>query len=881
MEIITTHINADFDCLGSMIAAKKLYPHAELVFSGSQERTLREFFLRSSSYAYGFKRIKEIDFDQVTRLILVDVSQSERIGPFARLARNPAIDLHIYDHHPSTAADLQGSVQHVEPVGSTVTLMCPLLEEKGLHPTPDEATMMMLGLYEDTGSLQFNSTTVKDYLAAAYLLRQGASLNMVADFLTQELTAEQVALLHQLLENFRTLLINGVEIGLAHASTDHFVGDLAVLTHKLKDMENLDVLFVMARMSDRIFMVGRSRIPEVHVGEVLEEFNGGGHAFAASATVRELTLVQLLDKLPEVLERHVNPNIEARNLMSVPVRSVQTSFSIRRVREEMTRYHINSMPVLEGDAVVGIITRQIIDRALHHDLGEQPVLDFMNKEITVVTPEASSQQLQELLVERQQRFVPVVEQGVLVGALTRTDLLRHLISLGVTRGSRALRETPEDDLWLKKKHLTRFMEERLPERVRGLFREFSGIAETLAVKIFVVGGFVRDLLLRKNNLDIDIVVEGDGIAFARAFARSRNCRVRAHKKFGTAVLIFPDGFKVDIASARTEFYHQPAALPTVENASVKMDLFRRDFTINTLAIALYQQEYGELIDFFGGQRDLKDQAIRVLHNLSFVEDPTRVFRAVRFEQRLDFHIGRQTEHLLRNAVRLGFVAKVGGSRLFHELELILREDYPWPAIERLNTFRLLQFIHPAIEVNRNLEGLFQEAAKAISWHELLFTREPSCGWKVYLHCLASQLAEEELEVFCRRLAVPSKVASMLRDDRSRLQDALTFFQQRARQGGSMQPSEIHARLSPLAIESILYLVACCPAAIVRKWISQFVTQLRQVAIELDGNDLRALGIAAGPLYKRIFQTLLEAKLDGRVADRDAEIALVKQRFLQH
>jgi tRNA nucleotidyltransferase (CCA-adding enzyme) len=879
MEIITTHINADFDCLGSMIAAKKLYPQAELVFPGSQERNLREFFLKSSSYAFGFKRIKEIDFAAVTRLILVDVSHSERIGPFAALARNPAVDLHIYDHHPSGTSDLQGSVQHIAAVGATVTLFCQLLRERELPPNPDEATMMMLGLYEDTGSLQFNSTTVADFHAAAYLLEQGASLNAVADFLTQEVSAEQVALLHQLLENFTRVLINGVEIGLAHATVDRYVGELAMLVHKLKEMENLDALVVAVLMGDRIFMVGRSRIPEVHVGEILEDFNGGGHAFAASATLREMTLVQLLDRLPDVLRQHVNPYVEARQLMSVPVRSVSATCSLREVRAEMTRYHINSMPVLDGEAVVGIITRQIVDRALHHRLGEQPVLDFMHKEISLVGPDASTQQLQELLLEQQQRFVPVVENGRLIGALTRTDLLRHMISRGVARGFRSRSELPENGLWLKKKRITRLMEERLPASVRELFRNFSAVADALPVKIFLVGGFVRDLLLRETNFDIDLVVEGDGIAFAREFANRYACRIRVHKKFGTAVIIFPDDFKVDIASARTEFYHQPAALPTVEEASIKMDLFRRDFTINTLAIALNRDHYGELVDFFGGQRDLKDKAIRVLHSLSFVEDPTRVFRAVRFEQRLGFQIGRPTEHLLRNAVRLGFVEKVGGYRLFHELELILKESNPWPAIQRLGTFDLQQFIHPAIDIDKQMEVLFREAGKAISWHELLFAEEQPSNWQVYLLCLLSQLDSKASREVCRRLAVPREIIGKLCDEREKARTAFLFLQRRARRGAATRPSEIHARLHAFSIEMILFLVACSNSESLRKWLSLYVTQLQYVAVELKGADLLLLGLPAGPVYKKIFAALLNARLDGKVASREAEIGLVKKRFL--
>ena len=191
---------------------------------------------------------------------------------------------------------------------------------------------------------------------------------------------------------------------------------------------------------------------------------------------------------------------------------------------------------------------------------------------------------------------------------------------------------------------------------------------------------------------MDVVVEGDGVAFAETFARRNDCRVRCHRKFGTAVLIYPDGFKLDIASARMEYYLEPGALPDVEHASVKMDLSRRDFTINTLAISLNRNVFGEILDYYGGQRDIDDKAIRVLHNLSFVEDPTRVFRAVRFEQRLGFQIGKQTEQLLLSAVRLGLLEKVSGKRIFNELLLIMNEHQPLPGILRLAHLDVLRYL---------------------------------------------------------------------------------------------------------------------------------------------------------------------------------------------
>ena len=184
------------------------------------------------------------------------------------------------------------------------------------------------------------------------------------------------------------------------------------------------------------------------------------------------------------------------------------------------------------------------------------------------------------------------------------------------------------------------LKERLPKKINDLFKEFGKVADTLGYDVYLVGGLVRDVLLKRENLDVDIVVEGDGIRFAHAFAENIEVRVRSHRKFGTAVLIFPNGFKVDVASARMEYYESPAAPPIVETSSLKMDLFRRDFTINTLAVKLNESDSGILVDHFGGQKDIKEKVIRVLHNLSFVEDPTRVLRAIRFEQRFGFKIGK-------------------------------------------------------------------------------------------------------------------------------------------------------------------------------------------------------------------------------------------------
>ena len=880
MDVITTHINADFDCLGAMIAARKLYPGAEMIFAGAQERSVRDFLQKNPEYAALFKRVRDIDLADIHRLILVDVCQAERIGPFSGVLQRPGVEVHVYDHHPVCQLGIKPQLERIEAVGATVTIFAHLFMEQGLELSPDEATMMLLGLYEDTGKLLFNSTTSRDYQAAAYLLEQGADLNLVADSLTQELTANQVALLHQLIENRSVLNVNGIDIAISHASIDHFVGDLAVLAHKLKDMESHNALIVAVRMGDRVFLVGRSRIPEVHVGEIFGEFGGGGHGFAASGVLRDMTLVQFLERLTEVLQRHVNPHWEARHLLFSAVKTVPVTATVKEVRELLTRYNINALPVMDGQRVAGIITRQVVEKAAHHALEEQPVSEYMNSDFVAVEPDTPVEELQELIVSGNQRFVPVVENGQLIGAITRTDLLRHMVSGAISRRMSGAPALGSSGLGLKKRYVVRLLRTRLQPRIEQILSQLGQVGQEFGVDVFAVGGFVRDLLLNKQNLDVDIVVEGDGIAFAAEYARRFECRIRAHRKFGTAVLIFPDQFKIDVASARTEYYLEPGALPTVEHAPIKLDLYRRDFTINTLAIALNDNHFGELYDFFGAQRDLQEKAIRVLHNLSFVEDPTRVFRAIRFEQRLGFRIGVHTEQLLRSAVRMGFLDKIGGQRVLNELVLILKEANPLPAVLRMADLDLLTYLHPDLQLENRVKKLFASARQAIDWYRLLFTGETCRHWLVYFLCLIADLDRTAVAGLCQRLSVTPRLQEIFTDEREAVHRATNLIFWRRMHASPPRSSEVFSWFQSLSTEVLLYAMARSNNEQVQRCISNYFTQLRSVQIHLNGNDIKELGIPPGPVYKEILQRLLYARLDGELVNREDELNYVRRHYLK-
>jgi tRNA nucleotidyltransferase (CCA-adding enzyme) len=873
VEIITTHINADFDAMASMIAAKKLYPSAIMVFPGAQEHNLREFFVESTFYFFDFARLRDLDFDRVRRLILVDTRQAGRIGKFKDLVGNRQVDIHIYDHHPDCEDDISGSFEIVRPVGATVTILTGIIRERGIALTPDEATILALGIYEDTGSFTFSSTTPADYQAASFLLEQGANLNMVADMLTRELTSEQVSLLHDLIHSATTHTINTIPICIARVSVDKYIGDFALLAHKLIEMENLNVLFALARMEDRIYLVARSRVPDVNAGEIAAAFGGGGHPSAASATIKDLTLVQVEEELFRLLHSTVHPSRRARHLMSSPVISAPPELSLHDAADLLTRYNINAVPVLDAGRLVGILSRQMIDKGIYHGLDQVAVQDFMSSEFNSVPADASLLEIQDHLVEGQQRLLPVVEGDRVVGVITRKDLLNMLLE-DTSRVPTYLYDASHETQNKRRKNVAKIMAEQLPKRINSLLREMGRVAKSRNYKAYAVGGFIRDVLLRRPNLDIDIVVEGDGIEFAREFAGRHGARVRSHKKFGTAVVIFPDEFKIDVATARLEYYEYPAALPTVELSSLKLDLYRRDFTVNTLAVDLTPGRFGQLIDYFGAQRDLKDRRIRVLHNFSFVEDPTRVFRAIRFEQRFGFRLGKHTSNLIQNAVKMGLLVKLSGRRLANELRLILSEENPAPAIQRLDEFSLLPFLHPHIATGPSMARLLEEVRTVLAWYDLSFLGNHCRRWLVYFLALTDALSSDELDGLCRRLGFPARLTSWLVDGRA---GAVAVGQRLVRKA-ERRPSDIYRLLEDFDAELLLFLMAKTQQEEARRAISLYFSKLREVRPALRGRDLQALGIKPGPIYSRILDRLLNGRLNGELKSREEEMDFVREHF---
>lgn len=869
MDIITSHINADFDALASTIGAKKIYPDAVIVFPGSLEKKVRDFV--DAFHPVEIKKLKDIDLEKVKRLILVDTKHSDRIGQLKELLSRPDLKVHIYDHHPIKKSDIRGELEVIEHVGAVSTIFTEIIQKRKILLTPMEATILCLGIYEETGSLTYASTTPRDLVAVSYLLKRGANLNIVSDFLKIELSREEFTLLNELVQSLREVVIHGVRIKIGKGVIEGFE-DVAHLAHKIMDMEDTDAIVLLVRMADKVLMVARSKVAELDVSQVLSDFGGGGHPTAASATIKDTPFEIIEERLIESLKKNVRPLKCARDVMTTPVIVIQHNSMIKDAEDMMTRYGVNVLPVVKKDRYMGILTREVVEKALFHGFGKSKCLDFATTDAITASSYVPISEVEASMIEQNQRFVPVLDGDRIIGAITRTDILRSLYEDFLRKSRVSAKELVGESVLGLGRNISGILKEKLPSHLYDFLKMAGEVADDLKFGSYLVGGCVRDMLRGEENLDIDIVVEGDGIAFAKKLGEKIGAKVTTHERFGTAQVIKED-FRLDVATARTEYYEFPAALPKVETSSIKKDLYRRDFTINTLAVKLNKRDFGQLIDFFGGQRDLKDRVIRVLHNLSFIEDPTRAFRAIRFSERFGFKLTKHTENLIKSAIRMNIFEKLSGTRLYDELMLTFNETNPIKALKRLGDYELLKVIHPKISFSPEIESLLQAVHDTITWFDLLFLKEKYDRGMLYIMALLYKLNKDERELALNRLSVTSRLKDKILKGLHATQEIL----RRLKPDNSV---EIYHLLKSRDIESVLFSMALTRDSEKKKAISRFLLELRNVKPALTGNDLKNLGIPPGPEYSKILKKILDEKLMKRLHTKEEEIEFVK-RLLRH
>lgn len=859
MEVILTHENADFDAIASLLGASKLFPAATPVLPRRINRNGRAF-LALYGAELSFVEPDELPRRKIRHVILVDTQGLTTLRGMGRDVRVDIIDHHELDRELPPHWTYSG-----EPVGATSTLLVEAISARFLELTGIEATLLLVGIHEDTGSLSYETTTARDVRAAAWLMEQGARLAVVNEFIHHPLAPEQRELYERLLEQSETHEIEGHTVVVAWAEAPGFSEEVSTLAHKLRELLEPAALFVLVAFDKHIQLVARSTTDDIDVSTVAGHFGGGGHKRAAAALIRARALQGVREELLRLLPGIARPSVTVSQLMSRSVQVLSPQDTVADANERMRRTGHEGYPVVAEGRVIGLLTRRAVDRALQFKMADAPVTQVMEAGSVAVSSRDSIAHLQRTMIESGWGQIPVVEGDHIVGVVTRTDLITQW----------GTPPTPP-----RRREATALLERSLSAPVLALVRRVSQEAHTLGFIPYFVGGLVRDLLLEHPIVDVDMVIEGDGIALARRLAAELGGRVRTHRRFGTAKwLLSPRVWQqvaghiphdalppsVDFVTARTEFYTYPTALPQVERSSITQDLHRRDFTINTLAIRLDPEHWGELLDFYGGEADLQNNVIRVLHSLSFVDDPTRILRAARLESRLGFHLDSRSEELIADALPL--LKRVSGDRIRHELELIFDEPEPERALCRLDELGVLAYVHPNLHCDRWLRARYRtlrEDLKREIWElqhqDFLF---------LHLALLAYRLGDEELEELTVRLKAGRDNAEDLRLLPG-LKEALSHL------GKARRPSTIYRLLQPYPARVLAVAWVATSRKRERGWLLRYQTEWRLVETEMSGDDLKAMGLKPGPRFRQLLGALRDARLNGKVSTGEEEQAWVRK-----
>jgi tRNA nucleotidyltransferase (CCA-adding enzyme) len=871
LKIVVTHPKADFDAFASSFGAMLTHKADFILIDSPPEENVSDF-LEKEHINLQVKKFSEINInniDNLEELIITDCKYENRLGKIKDIIPL-AKRVIVYDHHPESGWDIKADEYHIEKLGATTSILVKGLVDRNVQIKPEEASLFLLGIYEDTGFLSFISTTSEDLKICAMLLEMGAKIHLVNQYIKKELTRDQIYILNELLTNMAFYNVYGVTISYSFASFNDYVGDLSYLSHKIMDLENLDCLFLLIRSGDRIFFIARSNNEYVDVSKVAHYFGGGGHPYAASASIKDMTLQEALEKMKSILKKTVRPVKYAKDVMTSPAKVISSDLTFEKALNIFANYNYNTMPVIKNNKVVGIITRNDIFRGIRHGLSNEPIHTIMQVEFEHVSPDTPFHILEDIIIGKNQKIIPVIDNDKLIGVVTRMDILR-LFRDRLTNYKTFNKMIENRTNSYKEANVANLLKDRIPANLYNLLITIGNISNDINCSSYLVGGFTRDLLLNERNFDIDIVVEGDATRLAKEFSKLKNAKMSIHTKYMTAV-VFADNIRIDFATSRTEHYSSPASFPKIEYSSIKSDLFRRDFTINAMAIKLNTPDFGLLLDFYGGQRDIADKKIRVLHNLSFIDDPTRVLRAVRFAIRYNFEIGPHTTKLIKHAVELKIFHRALGTRLLYELKHILEEKNYLEGLKLMKKFDLLSSLHPKINLDENKMNLFHNFERIYDWYSFQIDNRIDI-FKCRFAILIDELKYRDLTLLLKKLQIADVLYNEFLE---------SFFKSKAisnklKKDRNIKPSLIYSYFHGLDAEYILYVGAILGSCF-EEYIKNYFTKYSLIKLELNGDALIREGFKPSKLFGKVLNELHLLKIDGVVSNYDEELHMAKKLF---
>ena len=914
MDLVLCHTTADFDTLGAAVGLARLYPGARIVLAGGYHPTVQAF-LALHRDEYPLVERRAVDIETIQSLAVVDTQSLERLGPIAPWVIEVAErggEVMVYDHHQPTARNIPATKLCLDAVGAATTLVIEQLKPAAINLSTAEATVMALGIHVDTGSLTFASATARDAAALTWLMEQGANQAAIAEFVEPSLSPSLQALMEVAMTQFQRENCPGHSLGWVMLEMQYHVPGLSGLADRLISLMDVDSLVLAAwhplKTASKLVVIGRARgrtaakgdRPGIDFHQVFTPLGGGGHPTAASMTLTTDNPNEVFQEVLTTVREQIPKAPVARDLMSSPVRTIRPDTLITEAQRILLRYGHSGLSVVDsGGQLVGVISRRDIDLALHHGFGHAPVKGYMTTQVKTIAPTTALPEIEALMVTYDIGRLPVIESGQLVGMVTRTDVLRQLhqeqqneeanpvmgASVPIVRSPTA----PQ---------LQQTLQQRLEPELWSMLEAMAAVAVEQGWQLYLIGGAVRDLFLTPASeplalKDVDLVVDsayqtlemGAGVVLAEAVqAKYPEAELQVYGRFQTAALVWHEdrshnrpALMVDIATARTEFYPYPAANPEVEASSIRQDLYRRDFTINALAIRLTQSRPGQLLDFFGGLVDLQRRHIRVLHANSFIEDPTRIYRAVRFAVRLGFEIEPQTEGFIRYAIESGVykrlqeeIAKLPAlqTRLKAELKYILEAPYWETALALLSQLGALVCLHPELFLS---DRLWQQLRRISRWLRRVPALAALTPWQLRLELLITAIAPDARQMTAANLQLPLSSVTRL----ANLVEAENTILEQLPQCD--RPSQCVHLLQTYDIETLILTSVRFPRQVGDR-IWRYLTTWTHIKAPLNGNDLKQLGYRPGREYRTMLDTLLAATLDGEVSDRTTAKAFITNQY---
>ncbi|BBB31870.1 CCA tRNA nucleotidyltransferase [Thermotomaculum hydrothermale] len=859
MKIITSHINLDFDGYAACCLLSLFFKDYSIVFPGSKEDKVNDFVKKNKDWLPEEKKLSEIREKELKSAVIVDTSACNRLGELCDKVKKVSKNkLFVFDHHVKNAQKmfLNAENNFIRRRGSSTSIVVDFLKENNVDIPEKFATLGIIGIYEDTDFLSFAETTPEDIEAVAYLLRCGGNLTEVARVLKTPLNKKQVELLNRIITEMERLRIKGRDIAIVQLSLNSYFSDVSTVIHRVMELEAIELFIAIIQMEKKIYLIVKNNYRDIDL-QILFKNIAGGHKNVISKVFKDKTVFEVRNFVEEVLQ-NIPPLTRCEDILSVPIAVLSENTSVKEAFDVFNRTKVNSLPVVNeiGD-YTGYILRQDIDYAISKQLESYPIAHFAIRDVIRVSADDDIESVKKLFLEKGIKLVFVEKNGKVKGIITRTAALKHFAVVKDVGG--------EVSINLKDR-----LKENLPDNIYSILETASDLAEEKGVELYIVGGFVRDLLLKKKNYDLDLVVSEDGMEFGKALAKKLGGRVKTHEKFNTAVVILENDLRVDVATLRFEYYELPGDLPKVTPGNLFHDLYRRDFTINAMAICLNRKRFGDLIDYFNGKRDLKDRIIRVLHSLSFIDDPTRILRALRFKHRFQFKIGKTTESLMLSAANLNIFERITGIRYLKEFKQLFAERNASFILDDFEKYGCLKFFGDKISIDHYIKQIALNIDSVLTWYKLLYKNSAE-DWLLYLMAILIHSKRDERLKIAEKLTLKKRAKNILLNYKAFLREYSIFAKWQDR-----KLSEYYHFFKGVEIEILLFAIAFFDDEKYRKNISLYIDKYMDFKLYVSGKDVIKFGIKEGREIKKILDRVISEAIDYHITSKKEQIEILNR-----